>query len=71
MFFRSESKAYNLTGRLLSGTDFRRKSLKPRTVRDAPEPRTIARHGSMLILEVRDERGRKALRYVTEVSNNG
>ncbi len=26
--------------------------------------REIARHGSLLIFEVRDERGRKALRYV-------
>jgi hypothetical protein len=29
------------------------------------------RHGSKLILEVRDARGRKSLRYVREVSTNG
>jgi len=55
--------------RLLSGTDFRRKLLKRAVVRDTSE-RIIGRHGSMLILEVRDERGRKALRYLREGTDN-
>jgi hypothetical protein len=43
-----------------------RKPPKPSAIavslRDSSRP--LGRHGSMLILEVRDERGRKALRYV-------
>jgi hypothetical protein len=42
------------------------KRLRPRPEKPGPHP--IARHGSLLILEVRDERGRKALRYVRDAA---
>jgi hypothetical protein len=46
----------------------KRRLRKPRpTV--AIEPRVIARHGSTLILEVRDARGRKSLRYTKHAGN--
>jgi hypothetical protein len=70
VFFHCELRTSALGWRLLSGGDFKRKSLKRSVVRDAA-PRVIGRHGALTIFEVRDERGRKALRYVRESPCSG
>ena len=63
MFFRGELRGCALSGRLLSGSDFRRKPLKRPAVRDAPVQRVIGTHGLYRIIEVRS-RGKPSLRYV-------
>ena len=45
----------------------RSRKRSPGNPKPAREPKLLARHGSKLIVEVRDSRGRKALRYVEEV----
>jgi len=45
---------------------YERKPRTPRRRPPKPEPSIVARHGSMLIFQVRDKRGRKMLRYVRE-----
>jgi hypothetical protein len=42
----------------------RTRKRRPKREIEPPTAAVIARHGSLLILEVRDERGRRALRYV-------
>lgn len=46
--------------------DTRKKMRRPPPPKPASEPRSIGRHGAFLIVEIRDERGRKALRYVRD-----
>lgn len=44
-----------------------KKKRRPSRAKPVSVIRTAGRHGSRLILEVRDERGKKALRYFPDV----
>jgi len=62
---RTKSAVYEHDERLLSGASFEPKPLNLDLVRGAL-PRYIGRHGLKHAIEVRDFRGRRELRYVTD-----
>jgi hypothetical protein len=62
---RTKSDICERVERLLSGPSFVPKPLNLDLIRDA-QPRYIARHGLKHAIEVRDFRGRRELRYVSD-----
>lgn len=61
-----DSKNSAKAGRLLSGSDFKRKSLKPAVVRGAVSVRYVGRVGSLHAVIVKPPKGHSRLQYFTE-----
>lgn len=64
-FSRSNLGYYGRAERLLSGSDFKRKSLKRTVIRDTSFT-VVGRFGSRHQVIVKDRRGRDELRYLTD-----